>query len=51
MIALVSDQVLATLNGIQFLAIIYLAIALSKLRERIARMEGEQAQRRRNEDR
>ena len=47
MIALLPDQFLITLNGLEILAIVYLAIALSKLRERIARMEGEQAQHRR----
>jgi hypothetical protein len=40
-IALLPDQFLITLNGLEILAIVYLAIALSKLRERIARMEGE----------
>lgn len=45
MLARVSDQTLYTLNGIELLGIVYLAIALSKLRERIARLEGKYAQR------
>jgi len=40
MLALVSDDVLYTINSLEILGIIYLAIALSKLRERIAKMEG-----------
>jgi hypothetical protein len=39
LLALVSDQVLATINSIELLGIIYLAIAVSKLRERVARSE------------
>ena len=36
----IPDSVLATINSLELLGIIYLAIAVSKLRERIARMEG-----------
>jgi len=45
-IALIPDSALITLNSIELLGIVYLAIAVSKLRERIARMEGEQSQKR-----
>jgi len=45
MLALVSDDVLYTINSLEILGIIYLAIALSKLRERIAKMEGKGEQR------
>jgi hypothetical protein len=34
------DQVLLTVNSLEILGIIYLAIAVSKLREHIARLEG-----------
>jgi hypothetical protein len=44
-LARISDETLYTLNGIELLCIIYLAIALSQLRERIARLEGKYAQR------
>ena len=44
-IALVSDQVLYTINSLEILGIIYLAIALSKLRERIGHLEGKLEQR------
>ena len=36
----ISDDVLVTVNTIELLGIIYLAIAVSMLRERIARLEG-----------
>jgi len=48
MLFLIPDSALITINSLEILGIIYLAIAVSKLRERIARMEGEQAQQRRN---
>jgi len=35
-----TEQVLTTLNTIEILGIVYLAIALSKLRERLSRIEG-----------
>jgi hypothetical protein len=44
------DQVLITLNSLEILGIIYLAIAVSKLRERIAHLEGRATQRERDED-
>jgi hypothetical protein len=36
----ISDDALITINSLELLGIIYLAIAVSMLRERIARMEG-----------
>jgi hypothetical protein len=39
-VGIVKDEVLWTINSLEILGIIYLAIAVSKLRERIARMEG-----------
>jgi len=42
----IPDEALITINSLEILGIIYLAIAVSKLRERIAHMEGEQAQKR-----
>jgi len=36
----VPEEIWITLNSLQVLAIVYLAIAVSKLRERIAKMEG-----------
>jgi hypothetical protein len=45
MLALVSDDVLYTINSLEILGIIYLAIAVSKLRERIAKLEGKNEQR------
>ena len=45
MLALVSDDVLYTINSLEILGIIYLAIAVSKLRERIAKLEGKTEQR------
>jgi len=43
----IPDEALITINSLEILGIIYLAVAVSKLRERIARMEGEQAEKRR----
>jgi len=37
----IPDEALITINSLEILGIIYLAVAVSKLRERIARMEGE----------
>jgi hypothetical protein len=48
MLALISDEVLVTVNSLEILGIIYLAIALSKLRSDIARLEGKNEQRDRN---
>jgi len=41
----IPDEALITINSLEILGIIYLAIAVSKLRERIARLEGRQEQR------
>jgi hypothetical protein len=35
----IPDEALITINSLEILGIIYLAVALSKLRERIARLE------------
>ena len=40
MVARISDEVLTTINSIELLGIIYLAIAVSYLRERISKLEG-----------
>lgn len=39
-VGIVSDDVLITINTIELVGIIYLAIAVSMLRERIAKLEG-----------
>ena len=44
----IPDEALITINSLEILGIIYLAIAVSKLRERIARLEGKSEQRDRN---
>ena len=49
MIARIPDSALITINSLEILGIVYLAIALSKLRERIARMEGERDEEHRGE--
>ena len=36
----IADQALITINGLEILGIVYLAIALSRLRARIAYLEG-----------
>jgi hypothetical protein len=41
----IPDEALITINSLEILGIIYLAIAVSKLRERIAKMEGREEQR------
>jgi hypothetical protein len=48
LLALVKDEVLYTINSLEILGIIYLAIAVSKLRERIGKMEGRDEQRARD---
>ncbi len=48
MIGFVPDAALATINGLEILAIIYLALAISKLRERLSHMEGKTVQRERD---
>jgi hypothetical protein len=47
-VALVSDEILYTINSLEILGIIYLAIAVSKLRSDIARLEGKNEQREHN---
>jgi hypothetical protein len=44
----IPDEVLITINGLEILGIIYLAVALSKLRADIARIEGRLQQRERD---
>jgi hypothetical protein len=39
-VGLISDQTLITINTIELLGIVYLAIAVSRLRARIAFLEG-----------
>ena len=50
MIALttIPDDVLVTMNSLEILGIIYLAVAVSKLRSDIARLEGRLQQRERD---
>jgi hypothetical protein len=50
-IAFVPDSVLATLNSIELLGIVYLAIAVSQLRASIARLEGRLEERERELER
>jgi len=45
----IPDQALITINTLELLGIIYLAIAVSKLRERIAHLEGKIDQRERDD--
>jgi hypothetical protein len=47
-ITTIPDEALITINSLEILGIIYLAVAVSKLRERIARMEGKTEQKERN---
>lgn len=44
-VGLVRDEVLYTINSLEILGIIYLAIAVSMLRERISKLEGRQDER------
>jgi len=39
-VGLISDEILVTINSIEILGIIYLAIAISKLRSDIAHLQG-----------
>ena len=48
-LARISDQVLQTINSIELLGIVYLAIAVSNLRAQIARLEGKLEQREHDE--
>jgi hypothetical protein len=45
----IPDEALITINSLEILGIIYLAVAVSKLRERIARIEGKTEQRERDQ--
>jgi hypothetical protein len=36
----IPDEALLTINSLEILGIIYLAVAVSKLRERLAKLEG-----------
>ncbi len=47
-ITTIPDEVLISINGLEILGIIYLAVAISKLRERISILEGKDAQRARD---
>ena len=47
----IPDEVLLSLNSLEILGIIYLAIALSKLRAEIARLQGKLEQRDRDNGR
>ena len=49
-LARISDQVLQTINSIELLGIIYLAIAVSNLRSQISRLEGKLEQRDHDEE-
>ena len=44
----IPDEALITINSLEVLGIIYLAVAVSKLRERISRLEGRYDQREQN---
>jgi hypothetical protein len=48
-IVFITDEALITVNSLEILGIIYLAIALSYLRERISRLEGKDEQKARDE--
>ena len=50
-LALIPDSALITVNSLEILGIVYLAIAVSKLRERIAHIEGINEEERREERR
>lgn len=45
-LALIKDEILVTINSLEILGIIYLAIAVSKLRSEITKIQGENEQRR-----
>lgn len=46
----IPDDVLITINSLEIIGIIYLAIAVSKLRSDVARLEGRFEQQQRNHD-
>lgn len=45
----IPDEALITINSLEIIGIVYLAIAVSYLRERISRLEGKDEQRARDE--
>jgi hypothetical protein len=47
-ITTIPDEALITINSLELLGIVYLAVAVSKLRERLSRMEGKLEQRNHN---
>jgi len=49
MVGFIPDQALLTINTVELVGIVYLAIALSKLRERLAKLEGKTEQRERDD--
>jgi len=51
LLALVKDEVLYTINSLEILGIIYLAIAVSKLRSEVAHLTGRVEQHDREQDR
>ena len=44
----IPDEALITINSLEILGIIYLAVALSHLRERISKLEGKDEQKERD---
>jgi hypothetical protein len=46
----IPDEALITVNTLELVGIVYLAIAISKLRERIATLEGKDVQRERDDE-
>jgi hypothetical protein len=46
----IPDEALITINSLEILGIIYLAVAISKLRERISILEGKDIQAQRNRE-
>lgn len=50
MLALVKDEVLWTINSLEIVGIIYLAIALSKIRSDLSKLQGRIEQREHDEE-
>lgn len=50
MLAWISDEALVTINSLEILGIVYLAIAISSLRERISILEGKDTQKERDRE-
>ncbi len=48
MIAAIPDEVLISVNTLELVGIVYLAVAISALRERLSHMEGKNSQRERD---